>query len=138
MTSLELLRYQLDDAWFQIEKIAGDFPIDAFDVRPIASMMSPREILAHLCEVYVAAVSTSKGGKHRWGSFVPEETSRDGLLAECKRLRTLAAEAVLVDDESRLRLGTSYVVGHDYYHVGQLAAARLAVEPSWDAHSIYR
>jgi hypothetical protein len=101
--------------------------------------MSPREQLAHLCEVYHAVAIEAEGGKYEWGTFKLASVSWDDLVAEMQRLRQVAVEAVLTkEDDKALHVGTSYIVEHDHYHIGQLVALRLVADTEWDSYSLYR
>lgn len=54
--------------------------------------------------------------------------------------KALRAEAVakLPDDDDAMVTAAQYLVGHNYYHVGSIVTARLAVQPEWDAYVVYR
>jgi hypothetical protein len=137
MTAQELLQYQIDDAGYQLEQVLSGFPTEALD-QSNGTSISAREAIKHLSEAYAAVISESKGEKYEWGSYKPSSESLEDLMAEFRSLRTQAAETVFAQGETAYRLGSAFIVGHDYYHVGQLAAARISADPSWDPYSIYR
>jgi hypothetical protein len=52
--------------------------------------------------------------------------------------RAKAVDAALSQDEDKgLKNAYEYIIGHDNYHVGNLVASRLQVEPEWDSYAIY-
>ena len=100
--------------------------------------MSFRVTIAHLCECYVAAVAIAAGREHAWGTFEPKSAALALLLDEWRELRQAAAEVVVSDDDKLISLGADFVVGHDYYHVGQLVTLRLSFDKDWNSLSIYK
>lgn len=138
MTAKELLNKQLEDVSFQIEKVLVGVKESDLDYKVAPTTMSIREIVEHLCEVYLAVEEESKGGSHEWGSFSIADKSWSNLTSEFSAGRAKAVGIVLAgDDDKSLLSGTGYIVAHDCYHLGQLVTLRLATDPSWDAYSIY-
>lgn len=140
MTAKELLRYQLDDAQFQLEQVVAGLDGSHVDGKPVNTGMSMREMLVHLAEAYTATLKESKGEKHEWGTFeLPHESWQD-LVSQVFALRAQAVEVVLAgeDEEKALKNGHAFLVGHDFYHVGQLATIRIATDSSWNPYAIYR
>ena len=137
MDAISLLKHQIDDSAYQLEKCLEGFPVESFDAKPIASGMSFREMVVHLLEVYHAAAKMAKGEKHEWGSYVAPELADEDLLSALTSLRATAVELLLAGGESGIQTASAFIVGHDYYHVGQLVTLRLAVQPDWDSYSIY-
>jgi len=138
MTAAELLAWQIDDSGFQIEKALEGLAPDERDCRIHEGAMSPNEVVAHLCECYVACAAHVGGGKHEWGSFKFGDESWEERLARWGDLRAKAKTAALAGDEEALQSGYLYIVGHDVYHVGQLCQLRLHLDPDWPFMSIYR
>ena len=138
MTAKELLEFQIDDAGYQLDQVLSGFPEAAMDHKAEGLTMTPRESISHLCEAYLALDKTIKGEKHEWGTYQPVDTSTASLLSEMKSLRDSAVAGSLTDDDDKLKEGHAFIVAHDYYHVGQMCLARLAVEPEWNCYSIYR
>lgn len=136
MTAEELLRKQAEESGFQLNQILKDFPESGVDVPPVAHMMSARQQVVHLCEVYVALKTHAEGGKHQWGAFTADAETWPELLASMATMREQGLEAAFAA-EGGLDLVNGFVVSHDFYHVGQLVAARLAVDPNWDSYCIY-
>lgn len=104
----------------------------------IGGMMTPKETVAHLAECYIAAKKETQGEKHEWGTYKPSNDSWDNLLDELGQTRKEAVDAILASgDDKALHAATEYVIGHDHYHIGQLCAMRMAMDPTWDSYSIY-
>ncbi|MGV3613944.1 MAG: DinB family protein [Fimbriimonas sp.] len=140
MTAKELLRFQCDDAEYQLQQVLDGLDGSHVDGKPINTMMSLRQMVAHLAEAYHATIKDVAGEKHEWGTYEPQSSDWNALVAEFFDLRRQAVEAVLgLEDEDRaVKLGSGFIVGHDYYHVGQFAALRISADPSWDSYKIYR
>jgi uncharacterized damage-inducible protein DinB len=139
MTASDLVRGQIDNAAFQLSKTLEGVSEDQLDTKPTSSMMSIREQAAHLCEVYTAAGKIAIGESHAWGTYQPPASSWSELTDLLWSLRTKATDALLAaDTDEALREASSYIVEHDNYHIGQLAATRIVVDPSWDPYSLYR
>jgi uncharacterized damage-inducible protein DinB len=102
------------------------------------NLMSASETMAHLAECCAAFCTTAAGGTHDWGTYESGESTLSGNLANWKKERA-AAMAVLEasDNPEDLDHAMDYMTIHDAYHVGQLCALRLTLDPDWDAHAIY-
>lgn len=139
MTANELLNKQLEDVTYQLGKILEDVKESDVDFKVSDGSMSMRELLEHLCEVYTAVEEESRGIEHNWGTFAIDDKSWSNLMAQYKTLRAKAIELVSgATDEKGLVSASGYIIGHDFYHIGQLATLRIATDPSWDPYSIYR
>lgn len=129
---------QLTDAGNQIFKFCEGISESALDHRNTAGAMSPREQLAHLCECYEAYVTQAAGKKYEWGSYQAPNMDTPSLLSEFNAQRAKAVKLVEENPgDENLKLAHMYVLAHDYYHVGQMCQARLAVQPDWDPYAIY-
>lgn len=103
------------------------------------SAMSPREILEHLCECYVAYSAYAQGEKHDWGSYAAEDKGTGPLMSKCLELRASAIEKGLASESEGIRNASmDFIALHDCYHVGQVASLRIAKEPDWNSHSLYQ
>lgn len=139
MTTKDLLKQQMDDAGFQLEKALEGVNDAGADHKVCASAMSARETAEHLCEAYTAAAAAAAGNKHEWGSYSLEDKSWDNVMTTFRRLRSEAVAGVLAADEERAAsLGSAFIIAHDYYHVGQLASSRIDSDGAWDPYSIYQ
>lgn len=139
MTALTLFQAQLEDAGFQLSKVLEGMPETAMDLKATEGGMSPREQIAHLMEAYEAFLCQSAGRDYEWGTFKPSRSDSNGLIDEFQVQRGKAIAAALAkEDDASLLQANMYILGHDYYHVGQLCLARLAAQPDWNPYSIYR
>ena len=139
MTATELLQDQMEDAGFQLSKVLEGMPEEAMDKKVTDGSMSPREQVAHLCEAYEAFKVNASGGKYEWGTYKAPATETAALVREFKAQRDDAVHQALSNpNPESIKHAHEYILGHDYYHVGQMCLARLAVQPDWNAYAIYR
>lgn len=139
MTARDFVQYQSEDAGYQLAQVLQGWPSDSFGAKLTPDGMSAAEALEHLSEAYEALIAHNEGRKHEWGSFTIQDKSRSSLLEIWKAKREEALGGALADGgEDALKNAHAYVIAHDYYHVGQLCALRLHLDPSFDAYSIYR
>ena len=139
MTGQELLAYQVDHMGYQLSKVFEGIKEEHLDHKACECMMSPRQAVEHLCEVYTAYTTEAAGGKHAWGSYSAGDKSWPDLWAECNRLRGQAVAAAKgAEGEKALTDAYAYIVAHDSYHVGQMATCRISSDPAWDPYSIYQ
>ncbi len=141
MTASELTRHYLDDSGHQICKAFEGLPEELADVKLAESAMSARETLVHLTDCLFAAQKAVAGeGEYAWGSYKPSASSMAALMDtfNIERAKVVDAIAARGDDVQAMKAAQAYLAGHEYYHVGQMAALRLKVTPDWDAYSIYR
>lgn len=137
-TAADLLERQLAIVKKQIDKVLQSFPQEHLDFKATEQAMSAREQLLHLGEVSLAVVEATKGAEHLWGTYEVQDTSFNTLMKSYEILRSEAVEASLSSgDETLLEKLMNFIVLHEAYHVGQLALTRLAVEPEWNAYTIY-
>lgn len=135
----EPLRYSLDIAGSQVRKVFEGLSEELMDARLHESFMSPREILEHLCECYVAYSLYTEGQKHDWGSYAAEDKATANLMGQCMELRAAAIEKGLASESAEIRNASmDFIALHDCYHVGQVASLRIALEPDWNSHSLYQ
>lgn len=134
----DALTYQLESSAFQVDKVLEGLPDDKWDAKLRDDAMSPKEIVAHLTECYVATQKDMAGQEHEWGTFAPTATTPDGLVTEMHSERKKAWEAIVSQPgEKAVKAATQFIVLHDAYHVGQLATLRISLDPEWNAYSIY-
>jgi hypothetical protein len=139
MTAAELLKDQLDDSGYQITKVLEGMPESGMDHKVTPGSMTPREQISHLCEAYEAFKINSAGGKYEWGSYKAAAHETGALTAEFQAKRGEAVAAALANPTPEtMKHAHEFIVGHDYYHVGQMCLARLAIQPDWNSYAIYR
>lgn len=136
MDAVALIQNQVEESGYQLSKVLEGLAGEQWDAKLNDESMSPREAVAHLADCY-AACQTPEGQEYAWGSFaVPSDA--DEAVATMMAERQKAAAHVLAQPAERAgKLATAYIVLHDAYHVGQVAALRLQLG-GWDAYSIYR
>lgn len=137
MTARELLLRQLADAQNQVLQAISGLDAEHAEARATENGKTIREGVQHLAEAAVATLASFQGKEHEWGTYSPEDRSWEGVKQEWLAHRKAAVEAMPEGDEALLNV-SNFLVGHDYYHVGQIVAARLAVHPEWDMYAIYR
>lgn len=138
MDTKDLLKYQLETSANQVDKVLEGLSEDKYDGKLRDDCMSPRETIAHLTECYIAAKTDLDGGKHEWGSYVPDDKDLGAMKAKMQEERSRVIEAILASDSEKVgEVATQYLLLHDAYHVGQLATYRMGVDTDWDAYSIY-
>lgn len=138
MTALDLIAFEADNVGYQLEQVFANLPAPLRDDRLVESAMSPNETLEHLTECYQAAIEASKGKEYEWGIFKMEEQDWDARFAAWRKARADALQALLHDDQEKLKACSSYITSHDAYHVGQIALFRISRDSDWDSYSIYR
>lgn len=133
----ELLNYGLDECKYQLERAFEGLTGANWSASPIGGW-SAAGIAEHLCEVYTAFAKHARGEEHDWGTYQSGETTEEGTKALMWRLRAEACALAQSGDEKMEKAAIDYIVLHDPYHVAQLVAIQLALDPNWNAYSIYR
>ncbi len=136
MHARDFLLKALQDAENQLVQAIAGLDSQAAETRTNPESMTIREQIAHLAEAAVATLAAYEGREHEWGTFDPADRSWSGVKHEWRETRARAV-AALPEDESAAWTAYQLLVAHDYYHVGQIAAARRALHPEWDTYSIY-
>ena len=128
----------LESSGLHFAKALDGMPEEGIDRKLTPDGMSPREMLEHLCECYLAYLDLAEGRKHDWGSYRAPEKATGPLTSTWKDLRTRAVGVALASKDPEVRENAiHYIALHDEYHVGQLCLIRLLAEPGWNADSIY-
>lgn len=137
MDATELIRWQLDQAGYQVSQVYAGISPEQWDTKPTDEGMSLRESLVHLADCYVAVVAKLGGNEPAWGTTqLPAEP--EAALSEMQALRTAAVSALLESPgDEGLQHATDFIVLHDAYHVGQVALIRMKLG-GWEPYSIYR
>lgn len=137
MTARDLLLKQLAAAEDQLTQAIRGVDREHAEARACEGGLTIREHVHHVAEAAYAMLESYAGRSHEFGTWEPEDRSWDGTTAAWKSLRADAVAKLPEDDESMLA-ASQFLVGHDYYHVGAIVTARLAIHPEWDALTIYR
>ena len=135
MSTQEILEYQVANIGFQLDKVFEGLHESLLDHKIVPAAMSARETLTHLPECYIAALEHAAGKNHEWGSYRTEAKSLEDLLGELRARRAEAVTALLATADAKTI--HDYIVGHDAYHIGQMALLRLSTDSAWDPYSLY-
>jgi len=139
MENRDFLEYQIGTSGRQVEMVLDGFAAEKWDKSLSEGSMNTTELVGHLTECYLAVQKHMLGEEHEWGSYIPAQESAQELVAAMRTEREKAKEALLAaSSDDAVKAATDYVVLHDVYHVGQMAALRMSVDPEWDAYSIYK
>lgn len=124
----------------QVRKVLEGISGDQWDARLVPSTMSPRETVEHLAMCYEAFKTEATGGKWDWTApFDLGITDPGALVSKMLALRDEAVELAKASDDPKVYEHVlDFLLSHDSYHVGQMAALRIAQDPSWPPYSIYQ
>jgi hypothetical protein len=137
VTAQELIAKQIAETEFMLGKVFEGLTEETAGQK-VGNLMSAKETGEHLCECYLAAKAEADGTPFEWGKTTVADRSWDGLQQEMKLRRAAAVDALLAKgDDAAIMSANNLIVGHDHYHVGQMCAVRRALDPEWDAYSIY-
>jgi len=136
MSALELILQQLANAQFQITQAIDGLDAEHAEARSNELGMTIKEQIYHLTEAALAGKKSFTDEKYQWGSYAPEDGSWEGIKKGWLAIRAETVAAIS-EDEAVLTHAHEYLVAHDFYHVGQICAARRTVEPNWDTYAIY-
>jgi len=121
----------------QLEACWAGLSAENWDAEPLPNIMSPRQVAEHLCDCYRGGAAALRGEPYEWGTYRLPEGAEP--LSTWRAERANAVEAIRGGDpEKGPHVALEYIALHDAYHVGQLCAVRLALDPEWDAYSIYK
>ncbi len=138
MTARELIEKQLEESGYQFNACLKDLTEENFEAKPVAAMMSLKEIVEHCMEACQAVITGVAGGKHDWGTFQTPALPMTQLIEHFNILRGQAVSAGLSKFDDGAHWLSDYLVLHETYHVGQMVAIRLTLDESWNFYSIYR
>ncbi len=138
MTAKELLKHEIGEVDYQLNKLFEGLTEDDLKAKPLPTMMSIREQVEHLTECYVATVASVEGTEHAWGTYTAPDPAWEAMKSELFRLGAMASDKILASEEPKaIASGAMFLVAHANYHVGQMAAIRIALDSTWDPYSIY-
>lgn len=138
MTALELIEQQLDETGFQFNACLSGLAEENFEAKPVPVIMSLKETVEHCMEACQAVITGVAGGKHSWGTYQAPALPMTSLIESFNALRGQAIEAGLSVFEEDSHWLNDYLLFHETYHVGQMAAVRHALGDGWDSYAIYR
>jgi uncharacterized damage-inducible protein DinB len=138
MHAKQLLLKQIEETGTMLVKAVDGISEADLDHRVHPTMMSIREHMIHLCEAYVAFEASARGASHEWGTYHPEQTSKEAIMQTFAELRHQAVSTIHGSDEEAIIIsGAGYIANHDAYHIGQIAATRQALDSEWSSYSLY-
>jgi uncharacterized damage-inducible protein DinB len=138
MHARELLAKQVEETGQMLLKALDGVDESQYDFRVHDSMMSIRDHVHHLCEAYTAFLKHAEKQPHEWRSYNLADKSRESLVRDFVSLRNRATALIDGEDEEQiLHSGAAYIANHDSYHIGQIAATRQAMDPSWSSYALY-
>lgn len=137
MTAKEFAENLLNESLFQLNACISGVTEEQFLSQPLAPMMSMRDCLEHLTECCVYVQKNSKGEEHEWGTYAFPSASAEELLHLFKSERAKALEIALSKFDDNPDYAKDFLIAHEFYHVGQMAIARHAMDPEWSVYSIY-
>ena len=138
MDATAIVNAGIEAAGSQLTKVISGLTDEQLDLRPHPAAMTLREQLVHQTEAYIAMQADAAGAEHEWGSYKSTLNTFDELQTEMFAQRQTAVDAVLAKgDEAVLKSALFFLVLHDGYHIGQLCTLHIALDPEWNAYSIY-
>ncbi len=138
MTGNDFIKHALDSLETQLTSCYNEISEVEMDHKITPDAMSPREIAAHLCEVYQAFSTEAAGGKHEWGNYDAGDRSTSIIIEKMFSMRKNVVDLALQSsDEATVKHAIDYIVLHDPYHVGQICLARIACNKEFNPYSIY-
>lgn len=138
MTGKEFAENLLEESGYQFDACLAGISDENFVQKPLGDTMSIREALEHQTEACIAVQKGTLGSKHDWGTYAFPDASVKQLIAIYHEERKKAVQAALEIFESDAHYVKDYLISHEFYHVGQMAAVRLALKDGWLPYSIYR
>ena len=128
---------------------------DHWDWKPYAECKSIRETIIHLiCDDIAAVESLQTGKEPDYEADMVKATElassdTDVLISQlaashkelCETLRTLVNQKSLDDTicvwghNAKIAIGIPYFSSEDFYHAGQIAFIRMAIDPNWDYYT---
>jgi hypothetical protein len=123
----------------QLKACLNGMPEAGWSARLSDQTMTPLEMVNHLTECYQAFNYLAANGEHYkdWGSY-EGPTDANEAQARMWAEREKAGASVTADSSDEVLSGASgYISHHDAYHIGQLAAIRMMVDPDWNPYAMY-
>jgi uncharacterized damage-inducible protein DinB len=129
----------LKESGKQLGRSLEGVPEDAWNKKPLATTMSLREQVVHLCHAYTAVMEHLKNGSFDWSApFTIPNINDEGLPGYLEIERQRAVDGLTQSAEPQDEMALDYIVIHDAYHVGQIAVLRHAIDPEFDSYSLYK
>ena len=124
---------------FQVTHAFAGLSGDQWDFKLTPASMTPAQMIAHLAECCVAAKEAIDGHPHEWGTYDASGMTPAEVMTDWKTRRDAIVEVIKgIENETLLVEVLDFVPLHEAYHVGQMVLVQLALNPDWNAYSIYR
>lgn len=134
-----LIKIILDKCEFQFIQSVRDLSTTQYNQKLTFETRSVYETLVHLIDVCYAYQALRKNQKYSWQSFTTEHAGKEKafslFLDVWKETFLIACD---IDSEKEFLDAIDYLALHMSYHVGQICALRMKIDPKWDAKSIYQ
>ena len=138
MTGKDFAISLLEESGYQFKMCLANISDAGFVAKPLGGIMSIREALEHQTEACIAVGKDAAGEKHEWGTYHLPEAPIADLIAIFDAERAKATDIALDLFDEHPHLAKDYLIAHEFYHVGQMCALRLALDDGFEAYSIYR
>ncbi|MBS1728318.1 MAG: hypothetical protein JST51_16480 [Armatimonadetes bacterium] len=138
MTGKAFAETLLEESDFQFMACLKGLSESDFEKKPVEHLMSMKECLEHMTECCLAVQTISRGEKHDWGNYKFPKGTMSELIALYQSERAKSSAIALERFEEESHFAKDFFIAHEFYHVGQMAAVRMALEPDWNMYSIYR
>jgi len=139
MTATDLLQSAGDgNAKMLAIALTGIAP-EHVDQRAHSTMMSFREHVNHISECAFVVIKMGRGEEHTFGTFSSDHPEFSAMIQEMFALRKQVLDAAVSSGADQdITTAWNYIIEHEMYHIGQIAATRQALEPAWSSHSLYQ
>ncbi|MEI8281950.1 MAG: hypothetical protein WCG75_06065, partial [Armatimonadota bacterium] len=138
MTGKDFAISLLEESGYQFKMCLANISDDGFVSKPLGHVMSLREALEHQAEACIAVQKDAVGEKHQWGTYHFPEAPIADLIEIYDVERAKAVDIALDKFDEHSHYAKDYLIAHEFYHVGQMAAVRIALNDGFEAYSIYR
>lgn len=134
-----LIKAILEKCKFQLVQCIQDLSTSLFEEKLTFETRNVYETLAHLIDVCYAYQHLRTGKKYKWQSFTTDCVKKEDVFSVFLEVWEKTREyACQIDTEKEFLDTVEYLALHISYHVGQICALRMKIDPKWDAKTIYQ
>ena len=138
MTGKEFAARMIDESGYQFMACLAGVSEEGFVAKLFGDMMSIRETLEHHTECCIAVQRDFANQSFEWGTFKFPAGSVAELVALFEVERAKAVALALDNFDDKPQYSKDYLIAHEFYHVGQMCAVRIAIGDGFEPYSIYR
>ncbi len=138
MTGKDFAAVLIDESGYQLNACLAGVTDESFAAKPLGPVLSVRECFEHLTECCLAVQTVFAGEKFSWGTYRFPEGAMDELISIFNAERERAVAIAMDNFDEKPDYAKEYIIAHEFYHVGQLVAIRLALNDGFEPYSIYR